>query len=142
MIESRHPRFGKNSYVYGQFGWQTHVIINPDREDGCKVYPLPDFGHRSISLGLGVLGMPGYLDSITRIRQGLTMSNGNFFKQNFLILEYVFNRNAAYFGFTEICQPKRGETIVVSSAAGGIGIHVGQLAKIHGTFSPQRFSIS
>lgn len=59
VIESKHPRYEKNSYVYAQFGWTTHSFINPDNTDGCKVYPLPDFGHRSVSLGLGVLGMPG-----------------------------------------------------------------------------------
>lgn len=40
------------------------------------------------------------------------------------------NRNAAYFGFTEICKPLAGETVVVSSAAGTVGSHVGQIAKI------------
>lgn len=40
--------------------------------------------------------------------------------------------NTAYFGFTEICQPKTGDTVVVSSAAGAVGSHVGQIAKILG----------
>jgi NADPH-dependent curcumin reductase CurA len=38
----------------------------------------------------------------------------------------------AYFGFLEICQPKPGETIVVSGAAGAVGSLVGQIAKIKG----------
>jgi len=38
----------------------------------------------------------------------------------------------AYFGFLEICQPKAGETVVVSTAAGAVGSLVGQIAKIHG----------
>jgi leukotriene B4 12-hydroxydehydrogenase/15-oxo-prostaglandin 13-reductase len=38
----------------------------------------------------------------------------------------------AYFGFLEICQPKRGETVVVSGAAGAVGSLVGQIAKIKG----------
>ncbi|UOG76466.1 NADP-dependent oxidoreductase [Hymenobacter tibetensis] len=38
----------------------------------------------------------------------------------------------AYFGLLEICQPKAGETVVVSGAAGAVGMVVGQLAKIHG----------
>src|ERR1700733_11962224 len=38
----------------------------------------------------------------------------------------------AYFGFLEICQPKAGETVVVSGAAGAVGSLVGQIAKIHG----------
>lgn len=35
----------------------------------------------------------------------------------------------AYFGLTEIGQPKRGETIVVSGAAGAVGSIVGQIGK-------------
>jgi NADPH-dependent curcumin reductase CurA len=38
----------------------------------------------------------------------------------------------AYFGLLEICQPKSGETVVVSGAAGAVGSAVGQIAKIHG----------
>jgi len=38
----------------------------------------------------------------------------------------------AYFGFLEICQPKAGETVVVSGAAGAVGSAVGQIAKIKG----------
>lgn len=38
----------------------------------------------------------------------------------------------AYFGLLEIGKPKKGETIVVSGAAGAVGIVVGQLAKIYG----------
>ncbi|MFZ0715723.1 NADP-dependent oxidoreductase [Mycobacterium sp.] len=38
----------------------------------------------------------------------------------------------AYFGLTDICQPKEGETIVVSAAAGAVGSVVGQIAKIKG----------
>ncbi|CAH2097299.1 unnamed protein product [Euphydryas editha] len=38
----------------------------------------------------------------------------------------------AYFGFLEICQPKAGETVVVTGAAGAVGSVVGQIAKIKG----------
>ncbi|KAJ0177361.1 hypothetical protein K1T71_007370 [Dendrolimus kikuchii] len=38
----------------------------------------------------------------------------------------------AYFGFLEICQPKAGETVVVTGAAGAVGSIVGQIAKIKG----------
>lgn len=38
----------------------------------------------------------------------------------------------AYFGLLEICQPKAGETVVVSGAAGAVGMVVGQIAKIKG----------
>lgn len=38
----------------------------------------------------------------------------------------------AYFGLTEIGKPKKGETIVVSGAAGAVGSTVGQIGKILG----------
>ena len=38
----------------------------------------------------------------------------------------------AYFGLLDIGQPKPGETLVVSSAAGGVGQIVGQIGKIKG----------
>jgi len=38
----------------------------------------------------------------------------------------------AYFGLIHICKPKAGETVVVSGAAGAVGLVVGQIAKIHG----------
>lgn len=38
----------------------------------------------------------------------------------------------AYFGITDICKPKTGETGVISGAAGAVGIVAGQIAKIMG----------
>jgi hypothetical protein len=38
----------------------------------------------------------------------------------------------AYFGFLDLCQPKAGETVVVSGAAGAVGSAVGQIARIQG----------
>lgn len=38
----------------------------------------------------------------------------------------------AYFATLEVCQPKAGDTVVVSGAAGAVGQIVGQIAKING----------
>ena len=38
----------------------------------------------------------------------------------------------AYFGLLEIAEPKAGETVVISTAAGSVGSIVGQIAKIKG----------
>jgi NADPH-dependent curcumin reductase CurA len=38
----------------------------------------------------------------------------------------------AYFGLLEVCEPKAGETVLVSGAAGAVGSIVGQIAKIQG----------
>ena len=40
----------------------------------------------------------------------------------------------AYFGLMHIGKPKAGETVVVSGAAGAVGIVVGQIAKIQGCY--------
>jgi NADPH-dependent curcumin reductase len=42
------------------------------------------------------------------------------------------NGLTAYFGLLEVGQPKAGETVVVSTAAGAVGSCVGQTAKLHG----------
>jgi len=42
------------------------------------------------------------------------------------------NGIAAYFGLRDICAPKAGETVLVSTAAGAVGSCVGQIAKILG----------
>jgi hypothetical protein len=38
----------------------------------------------------------------------------------------------AYFGFLEVCEPREGDTVLVTGAAGAVGSIVGQLAKIKG----------
>ncbi|XP_023338670.1 prostaglandin reductase 1 [Eurytemora carolleeae] len=38
----------------------------------------------------------------------------------------------AYFGLLRLCEPKSGETVVVSGAAGAVGSIVGQIAKLKG----------
>ena len=38
----------------------------------------------------------------------------------------------AWYGLTQICKPKEGETVVVSAASGAVGSAVGQLAKTRG----------
>jgi NADPH-dependent curcumin reductase CurA len=38
----------------------------------------------------------------------------------------------AYFGLLDVCNPKPGETVVVSGAAGAVGSLVGQIAKLKG----------
>ena len=40
----------------------------------------------------------------------------------------------AYAGFYELCSPKKGEYVFVSSASGAIGQLVGQLAKLKGCY--------
>ena len=40
------------------------------------------------------------------------------------------NEITAYAGLVDICKPKKGDTVVVTIAAGSVGSAVGQIAKI------------
>lgn len=41
---------------------------------------------------------------------------------------------SAYVGFFELCSPKKGESVYISTAAGGVGQLVGQFAKLLGCY--------
>ncbi|MGD1924337.1 MAG: NADP-dependent oxidoreductase [Paracoccaceae bacterium] len=57
------------------------------------------------------------------------------------------NGVTAYYGLLDVCDPKPGETVVVSTAAGAVGGAVGQIAKIKGartvgiTSSPEKMAL-
>lgn len=61
ILESKHPKYTAGSKIFGQFGWESHSIVNPDdiKKDMPDFYVLPEMGNHPISLGLGYLGMPG-----------------------------------------------------------------------------------
>ena len=42
------------------------------------------------------------------------------------------NGLTAYFGLLDVCKPKSGETVVISTAAGAVGSAAGQIAKLKG----------
>ena len=90
------------------------------------MFKLPDIGGLSPSLGLGALGMPGQVSSWLKPKSYNSVID--------------LDRNTAYFGFLEICQPKPGDVVVVSGAAGAVGSLVGQIAKIKGTFLVEEFN--
>lgn len=75
---------------------------------------VPFFEDLPLSLHLGVLGMPGYYPRQYQRKSILAIDSFSV---------------TSYFGLLEICKPKKGETIVISGAAGAVGSHVGQIAK-------------
>ncbi|XP_008554869.1 prostaglandin reductase 1 [Microplitis demolitor] len=104
IIESKNKDYPVGSRVVGRIGWRTHTIIN-----------LKNFSENSV-FNLKPYILPDLGDLPTSLALGVLGHPGN----------------TAYFGFTEICKPKTGETLVVSSAAGAVGSHVGQIGKILG----------
>lgn len=63
IIASRNEKYSVGKYVTGSFGWRTHTVFNPDVQPNqpglLPVTLLPDIDPHSVSLALGVLGMPG-----------------------------------------------------------------------------------
>merc|ERR550525_2286509 len=103
--ESKHPNFPVGTTIVIMAGWVERGIVDPDKMN--KDSPGGTLG--------GVMPAPD-------LPGGLSKS--------LLIGSCGMPGNTAYFGLLEICQPKAGETVVVSGAAGAVGSLVGQIAKI------------
>uniref|UniRef100_A0A1Y1MN81 Prostaglandin reductase 1 n=2 Tax=Photinus pyralis TaxID=7054 RepID=A0A1Y1MN81_PHOPY len=104
ILESNNKEFPVGKYVVGNFGWSTHTISN-----GLRSTTQSEVDH-----------YPYVLPDIGQLPPSLGLG------------VLGLTGNTAYFGFTEICKPRAGETVVVTTAAGAVGSHVGQIAKIKG----------
>lgn len=103
VIESKNKDYPIGTRVVSYEGWCDYCVVNPNK-------PI----------------IPGETISYYKLPhlKGLPISLG----VGALGLLGV----AAYFGFLEICKPKKGDTVVVTAAAGAVGSLVGQIAKIKG----------
>merc|ERR1719384_1085969 len=104
--ESRHPKFPKGSTIIILAGWVERGVVNPDKMG--KDSPGNTLG--------GIMPAP----DLGQLSKSLLLGSCG------------MPGNTAYFGLLELCQPKQGETVVVSGAAGAVGSLVGQIAKIKG----------
>ncbi|XP_071453878.1 prostaglandin reductase 1-like [Hetaerina americana] len=102
IIDSKNPEFKVGQHVVGHFGWQTISI-----SDGNATTLT---GHDKPYIIPDFEGLP------ISLALGVLGMPGN----------------TAYFGLLELCQPKAGETVVVTGAAGAVGSLVGQIARIRG----------
>ena len=100
VIESKNEDYKVGDNIVAYLGWRTHTIVNP--ADATK------------ELMSDLIRLPDF--------NGLPASLG--------LGAVGMPGNSAYFGFLEICQPKAGDVVVVSGAAGAVGSLVGQIAKI------------
>ena len=106
VIESRSPKFQNGDIVTGMFGWRLYNV--------AKAEGLMKVGNAGTA-NTGIAGVSSVSPSITTALGVLGMPG-----------------LTAYFGLLDIGQPKAGETVVVSGAAGAVGTTVCQIAKIKG----------
>src|SRR5690348_2508479 len=78
---------------------------------------------------VGMLGVQEYAISDGR---GLTKVDPNIAPLPLFLSVLGMPGVTAYFGLLDVCQPKAGETVVVSAASGAVGAVVGQIAKLKG----------
>lgn len=64
IIESKNVKYATGKYILAFFGWRDYTISNGEAPPYVNFPPpqiLPDFHGLPLSLGLGVLGRPGYM---------------------------------------------------------------------------------
>jgi NADPH-dependent curcumin reductase CurA len=88
--------------------------------------------HASLSKGDYVSGMLEWKEYQKSDGQGLTKVDTTNVPQSAYLGVLGLTGLTAYLGLTEIGKPKKGETLVVSGAAGAVGSVVGQIGKILG----------
>lgn len=106
VVESRSPKFQSGDTVTGMFGWR---LYNVAKAEGL--------------MKVATAGSAGILPAASAQREPtITTALGVLGMPGL----------TAYFGLLDIGQPKTGETVVVSGAAGAVGMTVCQIAKIKG----------
>jgi len=84
------------------------------------------------AVGDSVVGMLGVQEYALSDGRGLTKVDPNIVPLPLYLGVIGMPGMTAYFGLLDVCQPKAGETVVVSAAAGAVGGVVGQIAKLKG----------
>jgi NADPH-dependent curcumin reductase CurA len=105
---------------------QAGIVMN-----GTGVAEVIDSRHDEFSRGDRVLGPTGWQSHAALAASALTKIPGSHDPIHYLGPLGV-NGLTAYFGLLEVGQPRSGETVMVSAAAGSVGHLVGQMAKLQG----------
>jgi len=104
VLKSRNPKVAPGDLVAADWKWEEYATFNPDQE----------LTFEKLESDLFTADNEKGKHNISTALGALGVSGSH-----------------AYYGLTQALSPKAGETLVVSSAAGNIGIVVGQLGKIH-----------
>jgi len=116
-------RFPLGTTMIGSQVAKVTASKNPEYPVGCHV--LGYFGWRSHTITDAKSDQGDMMTKVTKLpERGLSRS---------MFLGVLGMPGVtAYLGLLELCKPKEGETVVVSTAAGAVGSIVGQIAKVKG----------
>lgn len=99
---------------------------------GGVVARVVESKHASYAPGDVVVGMMGWQEYAVMPGKALTKVNPSLAPVSTALGVLGMPGATAYFGLLDICDPKPGETCVVSGGAGAVGSLVGQIAKLKG----------
>jgi NADPH:quinone reductase len=100
--------------------------------EGGVVAEVIESKSKKYDVGDMVVGMLPWQEMSIHDGNGLQAIDKNAAHKSYFLSVLGMPGLTAYFGLMHICKPKDGETLVVSGAAGAVGIVVGQIAKING----------
>lgn len=109
--------------IWGRMVGRVVRSRHPDWQEGD--YAEGMLGWQEYALSRGETGKAAYAKGVTRVDLSIAPLSTAL---GILGMPGV----TAYFALLEICQPRAGETVVVSAAAGTVGSLAGQIAKILG----------
>jgi NADPH-dependent curcumin reductase len=99
---------------------------------GTTVGEVVESRNRNFAVGDTVRGMLGWADYGVGSAEGLAKIDARQIPMSAYLGAVGMPGMTAWYGFNKIMEPKAGETVVVSAAAGAVGSVVGQLARIAG----------
>jgi NADPH:quinone reductase len=100
--------------------------------EGGVVAEVIESKSEKYNIGDCIVGMIPWQEISIHDGKGLQVIDKNAAHKSYYLSVLGMPGLTAYFGLLHICKPVKGETVVVSGAAGAVGIVVGQLAKING----------
>jgi NADPH-dependent curcumin reductase CurA len=122
--QSRSASYAVGTYVFGSFGWTTHCVV---KAGAAAEVAMADGSSRSV----------GGSDSLRTIELPPSPPpDHNHHRRRSPLPRYLgvlgMPGLAAYAGVERILRPQRGSQVLISSAAGAVGLVAGQVAKLRG----------